>query len=62
MLMTLLFAAVALAAVAIVCLPLLRGVPGVVDRGYFDRVVYRDQLKEVERDLARGVLDTTEAA
>ena len=61
MLFLLLFTAVALATVTVVCLPLLRGVPTAVDRGYFDRVVYRDQLKEVERDLARGVLSSAEA-
>jgi cytochrome c-type biogenesis protein CcmH len=61
MLFLLLFAAVALGTVAFLCLPLLRGVPAAVDRGYFDRVVYRDQLSEVERDLARGVLSPTEA-
>jgi cytochrome c-type biogenesis protein CcmH len=61
MLFLLLFTAVALGTVTVVCLPLLRGVPAAVDRGYFDRVVYRDQLKEVERDLARGVLNPAEA-
>jgi len=61
MLFLLLFAAVALGTVTFLCLPLLRGVPAAVDRGYFDRVVYRDQLSEVERDLARGVLNPTEA-
>jgi cytochrome c-type biogenesis protein CcmH len=61
MLFLLAFTAVALGAVMVVCLPLLRGVPMVADRGYFDRVVYRDQLREVERDLARGVLNPTEA-
>ena len=61
MLFLLLFTAVALGAVTVVCLPLLRGVPAAVDRGYFDRVVYRDQLKEVDRDLARGVLSPAEA-
>src|ERR1700733_12347023 len=61
MLFLLVFTAVALGAVMVVCLPLLRGVPMVADRGYFDRVVYRDQLREVERDLARGVLNPTEA-
>ena len=55
------FAAIAIVAVAVLCLPLLRGVRIVADRGYFDRVVYRDQLKEVERDLARGVLNAAEA-
>ncbi len=61
MLFLVLFAAVALGTVAVVCLPLVRGVPAAVDRGYFDRVVYRDQLKEVERDLARGVLSPAES-
>lgn len=61
MVFLLLFAAVALGTVTFLCLPLLRGVPAAVDRGYFDRVVYRDQLSEVERDLARGVLSPAEA-
>ena len=62
MLFLLLFTAVALGAVTAVCLPLLRGVPMVAERGSFDRAVYRDQLKEVEHDLARGVLNPAEAA
>lgn len=57
----LLFAALALATVTAICLPLLRGVPLVAERGHFDRVVYRDQLKEVDRDVARGVLSPAEA-
>jgi cytochrome c-type biogenesis protein CcmH len=61
MLFLLLFTAIALGTVTVVCLPLLRGVPAAVDRGYFDRAVYRDQLKEVERDLARGVLSPAES-
>jgi cytochrome c-type biogenesis protein CcmH len=61
MLFLLLFTVVALSAVTFVCLPLLRGVPVVADRGFFDRAVYRDQLKEVERDLSRGVLTSAEA-
>jgi len=61
MLFLVLFTIIALGAVTFVCLPLLRGVPMVADRGYFDRVVYRDQLKEVERDVARGVLSPAEA-
>lgn len=55
------FAAVALATVAALCLPLLTGVSTVPERGQFDRVVYRDQLREVERDVARGVLSGAEA-
>jgi cytochrome c-type biogenesis protein CcmH len=61
MLFLLLFTALALAAVTALCLPLLRGVPAAADRGAFDREVYRDQLKEVDRDLARGVLNPAEA-
>lgn len=61
MILPLAFVVVAIAVVALLCLPLLRGVPVVADRGYFDRVVYRDQLKEVDRDLARGVLNADEA-
>ena len=61
MLFLLLFTAVALGTVTAVCLPLLRGVPMAAERGYYDRVVYRDQLKEVERDLTRGVLNAAEA-
>jgi cytochrome c-type biogenesis protein CcmH len=60
-LLVLAFVVLAVAVVAILCLPLVRGVPVVADRGYFDRVVYRDQLKEVDRDLARGVLNAAEA-
>jgi cytochrome c-type biogenesis protein CcmH len=56
-----LLAVVALVVLALVCLPLLRGSREVADRGQFDRAVYRDQLREVERDLARGVLSPIEA-
>ncbi|HUB13268.1 MAG TPA: c-type cytochrome biogenesis protein CcmI [Acetobacteraceae bacterium] len=61
MIFLLLFTAVALCAVTVVCLPLVRGVPMVAERGQFDRAVYRDQLQEVERDVARGVLNPAEA-
>ena len=61
MMFLLLFTAVALGAVTVVCLPLLRGVPMVEERGQYDRAVYRDQLKEVDRDVARGVLSPAEA-
>ena len=40
---------------------LLRGQDGVVDAAAFDVQVYRDQLSEVDRDLARGVLGEAEA-
>jgi cytochrome c-type biogenesis protein CcmH len=61
MLFLLVFTAIALGAVTVVCMPLLRGVPAASDRGHFDRIVYRDQLQEVDHDLARGVLVPAEA-
>ncbi len=51
-----------LAAVAALVAPLLRRTAQAVSAARFDRAVYRDQLREVERDLARGVLDPGEAA
>ena len=46
---------------AVVALPLLRGARAGPTRGEFDRAVYRDQLTEVDRDLARGVIDPDQA-
>jgi cytochrome c-type biogenesis protein CcmH len=51
----------AVVTLTIVVLPLLRRTAA-APTARFDRAVYRDQLQEVERDLARGVLNTTEAA
>jgi cytochrome c-type biogenesis protein CcmH len=62
MLLALIFVALALATLAIIALPLLRPAPAVADRQQFDRAVYRDQLRELERDLTRGVLSMAEAA
>jgi cytochrome c-type biogenesis protein CcmH len=42
-------------------LPLLRRDGAPADRGHFDRVVYRDQLEELNRDVVRGLLTETEA-
>lgn len=50
-----------LAVLAIVMLPLLRGMRTVAERGDFDRAVYRDQLEELDRDLARGLIGEREA-
>ena len=55
------FALLTLATLATVALPLLRPAHAVADRGQYDRAVYRDQLNELDRDLARGVLSTAEA-
>jgi cytochrome c-type biogenesis protein CcmH len=46
---------------AAVGLPLLSGSRALPSRGQYDQAVYRDQLGEVERDLARGVLTPEEA-
>lgn len=52
-----------LAAVALVLVlrPLLRQVEGAPPRARFDRAVYRDQMRELERDVARGLIAETEA-
>lgn len=55
------FAAMILAVLAIILLPLWRGARHVAARGEFDRAVYRDQLAELERDLARGLIVEGEA-
>lgn len=55
------FAAMILAVLAIILAPLWRGAHDVVARGDFDRAVYRDQLAELERDLARGLIVEGEA-
>ena len=41
--------------------PLLRGSRPVGSRGSFDQAVYRDQLQELDRDIARGVITQTDA-
>lgn len=53
---------VTVAVVALLVAPLTRSTRAVPERGQFDRAVYRDQLKELERDLARGLIDAGEAA
>jgi cytochrome c-type biogenesis protein CcmH len=55
-------ACLALASLLPLILPLLRRSRPVPERGQFDRVVYRDQLRELDRDFARGVLTEAEAA
>jgi len=50
-----------LAVLAAVSLPLLSGPHALPTRGQYDRAVYRDQLLEVDRDVARGVLTEVEA-
>ena len=53
--------ALALGVAAVLCLALLRGRASHVPASAYDLQVYRDQLKEVDRDLARGVIADAEA-
>jgi cytochrome c-type biogenesis protein CcmH len=57
----LVFAAVAAIAILAMSWPLLTGVAAPPERRQFDRAVYRDQLRELDRDIARGVLSGAEA-
>lgn len=60
--LALLLAAMAAVAVALIAVPLLRRRADAPDRAAFDRAVYRDQLAEIERDRARGLIGEAEAA
>lgn len=63
MMLWLLFAALALLVVGTVAYPLLRGSPETApQRIDFDVVVYRDQLKELEEEIDRGILTADQAA
>ncbi len=53
--------AIALVVVAIMIRALRREVPEAVAHAVFDSQVYRDQLREIERDLGRGVIAEEEA-
>ncbi len=54
--------ALALVTVLILVRPLIMGRGGAERRGRSDAQLYRDQLDEVERDLARGTISADEAA
>jgi cytochrome c-type biogenesis protein CcmH len=62
MILILSLAALAGLTLVLIVLPLLHRAIPVVERGEFDRAVYRDQLRELDRDVGRGVLTDTEAA
>jgi cytochrome c-type biogenesis protein CcmH len=62
MLLAATLAAVTIAVVAAVVLPLLRARRDEPERARIDRAVYRDQLKELERDRERGLIDESAAA
>lgn len=61
MVFLLVFLAVSAITILAVSWPLLTGVAAPPERGQFDRAVYRDQLRELDRDIARGVLSAAEA-
>ncbi len=62
MLLAVVFIAVTLAVVASVVAPLVRKSGPVPARAAFDRGVYRAQLAELERDVARGLIQREEEA
>lgn len=57
----LVFAAVTVATLALLLVPLLRRQAGAGRRLSYDAAVYRDQLAEVTRDLDRGILSPEQA-
>jgi len=56
-----LLALLAFGAVLSIVAPLLRGGRPVAPRASFDQDVYRDQLRELDRDIARGVITAADA-
>ena len=62
MMLAFLLAGVTLIVLATVLGPLWRQTRAPPERAAYDRAVYRDQLKELERDAARGLIGPPEAA
>jgi cytochrome c-type biogenesis protein CcmH len=56
-----LMALLAFVALLPILVPLLRGSRPTATRASFDQAVYRDQLQELDRDIARGLITPTEA-
>lgn len=61
MILPFLLALIAFGALMPIIAPLLRGSRPVASRGSFDQAVYRDQLRELDRDIARGVITPADA-
>ncbi|PPQ26609.1 c-type cytochrome biogenesis protein CcmI [Rhodopila globiformis] len=61
MILPFLLALLAFVALLPLLVPLLRGARPVPARANFDQAVYRDQLQELDRDIARGLLTETDA-
>jgi cytochrome c-type biogenesis protein CcmH len=55
------FAAMTLASVGLLLVPLLRAKPQAASRAAYDLTVYKDQLTEVEREVERGTLSGDQA-
>lgn len=64
MVLWLVFGVMAVMAVGFVAVPLLRRAPreDLPERADYDLAVYKDQLRDIERDRVRGVLDEEQAA
>src|ERR1700749_2469726 len=56
MFLSLLFTLLLLTALLPLVVPMLRGAEIVRERGYYDCMVYREQLRELDRAVARGLL------
>ncbi|HVY14362.1 MAG TPA: c-type cytochrome biogenesis protein CcmI, partial [Rhodopila sp.] len=61
MILAFLFALLAFLSLLPILKPLMTGSRPVPDRSQFDQAVYRDQLQELDRDIARGLISATEA-
>ena len=61
MLLAAALALITLAVLAAIAFPLLRGARAAPERAQYDRAVYRDQMSELERDVARGLIGEREA-
>src|SRR4051812_45705646 len=56
-----LIALLALVAIGALLIPLLRKPAASANRAAYDLTIFQDQLKEVDRDVERGVLTTEQA-
>lgn len=61
MIFTLILLLIIAIVLAVVLWPLWRRSTGGAARGRYDRAIYRDQLKEIERDVARGIVQPADA-
>ncbi len=59
--LALVFAGLGAVALLLLVLPALRTGPALPGRARYDSAVYRDQLQELERDVARGLIGAAEA-